>query len=418
MATPEPVSPAPDTALPLLAELLAELDTAHRERDKLCREVDRLTAAGASPAPDTEAPPLDLHERLLALVPYMSRRVPPASTENLLDQVASDIGQERRVRELLLGALAIVVEPLGITREQVESSPHGEAIRAREQVAGLRADLHRARDERDARQRVLDEIREHLDLPDTADLAMVESTARAAIQTAHDLTAELARVSGARPIPDDAAAVDRLAVWLLRAMGGNIVDGPGDAAAWQDAFENGLTDNQRATWRAAARALLADLGATPTTGPAPAAADPTAPYRHLLGAIWLYVDWRYLTKQMTTEQKELWADAVDAFGEPQEGKAERWWREPAAPQAPAEPTDDPLVPAPGFGVTNRDYIHESDVADYEAEERRLAGEAAARVDTAPPDALADFDAQIRWVDGPDDDYGDDLGGWASRTREA
>jgi hypothetical protein len=80
------------------------------------------------------------------------------------------------------------------------------------------------------------------------------------------------------------------------------------------------------------------VGATPTTDPAPAAADPTAPYRELLGAIWLYVDWRYLTKQMTTEQKELWADAVDAFAEPQEGKAERWWREPAAPQAPAEPT--------------------------------------------------------------------------------
>lgn len=56
-------------------------------------------------------------------------------------------------------------------------------------------------------------------------------------------------------------------------------------------------------------------------------ADAVSPYREMLGAIWLYVDWRYVSKQLTTEQKELWADAVDAFGEPQDGKAERWWRD-------------------------------------------------------------------------------------------
>lgn len=54
-----------------------------------------------------------------------------------------------------------------------------------------------------------------------------------------------------------------------------------------------------------------------------------AQYRDLLGCIWLYVDWRYVTTQLTVEQKELWADAVDAFGEPSERrwKADRWWRE-------------------------------------------------------------------------------------------
>lgn len=46
-----------------------------------------------------------------------------------------------------------------------------------------------------------------------------------------------------------------------------------------------------------------------------------------LGAIWLYVKWRYVTGKLTTEQRELWAAAVDAFGEPQDGKAERWWRD-------------------------------------------------------------------------------------------
>lgn len=50
-------------------------------------------------------------------------------------------------------------------------------------------------------------------------------------------------------------------------------------------------------------------------------------YQDVLGAIWLYVDWRYVTKQLTTEQKTLWADAVDAFGEEADsgGKADRWW---------------------------------------------------------------------------------------------
>jgi DNA repair exonuclease SbcCD ATPase subunit len=50
---------------------------------------------------------------------------------------------------------------------------------------------------------------------------------------------------------------------------------------------------------------------------------------HMLGAIWLYVKWRYVTKQLTTEEKELWADAVDKFGDPDDRgpKAERWWRE-------------------------------------------------------------------------------------------
>jgi hypothetical protein len=46
-----------------------------------------------------------------------------------------------------------------------------------------------------------------------------------------------------------------------------------------------------------------------------------------LGAIWLYVDWRYVTRKLTTEQRELWADAVDQAGEPEEGKADRWWRD-------------------------------------------------------------------------------------------
>jgi hypothetical protein len=48
-------------------------------------------------------------------------------------------------------------------------------------------------------------------------------------------------------------------------------------------------------------------------------------YQDLLGCIWLYVNWRYVTTQLTTEQKELWADAVDSFDGVR--TADRWWRE-------------------------------------------------------------------------------------------
>lgn len=50
--------------------------------------------------------------------------------------------------------------------------------------------------------------------------------------------------------------------------------------------------------------------------------------RALLAAIWLYVDWRYVTRQLTTEQKELWADAIEATSDPNDRTTvDRWWRE-------------------------------------------------------------------------------------------
>ena len=52
----------------------------------------------------------------------------------------------------------------------------------------------------------------------------------------------------------------------------------------------------------------------------------------LLAALYLYIDWRYVTKQLTTPQRELFADILDAhrpspdevYG-PSE-PIERWWR--------------------------------------------------------------------------------------------
>lgn len=71
----------------------------------------------------------------------------------------------------------------------------------------------------------------------------------------------------------------------------------------------------------------------------PIAADehPIAAYQDLPSSIWLYIDWRYVTRQLTAEQRELFADAVDAEGRrvaEQEGPAwgaptrvDRWWRD-------------------------------------------------------------------------------------------
>jgi len=59
-------------------------------------------------------------------------------------------------------------------------------------------------------------------------------------------------------------------------------------------------------------------------------------YEDLLGSIWLYINWRYVTRHLPTEKKELFADAVDAWsarlaagdGETEtRGPAERWWRD-------------------------------------------------------------------------------------------
>lgn len=53
--------------------------------------------------------------------------------------------------------------------------------------------------------------------------------------------------------------------------------------------------------------------------------------REILAVIYLYVPWRYVTKQLTTEQKNLWADVIDAnYKEvfPDDpAYVPRWWQE-------------------------------------------------------------------------------------------
>lgn len=58
--------------------------------------------------------------------------------------------------------------------------------------------------------------------------------------------------------------------------------------------------------------------------------DAVEEHKDLLASIWLYVDWKYVTRQLTTEQKELWAAAIEETSErehPGDGtKADRWWQ--------------------------------------------------------------------------------------------
>ena len=70
------------------------------------------------------------------------------------------------------------------------------------------------------------------------------------------------------------------------------------------------------------------------TDDAMAAHEEVERLQELLGLIWLYVSWRSATRHLTTEQRELWARAVDEHtrkGQIEDGEephpvAERWWR--------------------------------------------------------------------------------------------
>jgi hypothetical protein len=93
-----------------------------------------------------------------------------------------------------------------------------------------------------------------------------------------------------------------------------------------DPYEQGYRDGESsgyADWRIALGEVLPDgVEPWPTS-----VADYIERYQDLLRSIWLYVNWRYVTTQLTTEQKELWADAVDAIGEDDDLRVDRWWRE-------------------------------------------------------------------------------------------
>ncbi|MER5322308.1 hypothetical protein [Streptosporangium roseum] len=56
-------------------------------------------------------------------------------------------------------------------------------------------------------------------------------------------------------------------------------------------------------------------------------------FEDLLASIWLYIGWRSVTKRLTTKQKDLFADAVEASSHRRDDDppdkpvtVDRWWR--------------------------------------------------------------------------------------------
>ena len=52
----------------------------------------------------------------------------------------------------------------------------------------------------------------------------------------------------------------------------------------------------------------------------------------VLAQLWLYTNWRYVTSQLTTEEREIWADAIDNHWrrvDPADpiDPVDRWWRD-------------------------------------------------------------------------------------------
>lgn len=46
--------------------------------------------------------------------------------------------------------------------------------------------------------------------------------------------------------------------------------------------------------------------------------------RDVLASVWLYIDWRHVTQQLTTRQRDAFANVIDEHsGSP---SADRWWR--------------------------------------------------------------------------------------------
>lgn len=58
-------------------------------------------------------------------------------------------------------------------------------------------------------------------------------------------------------------------------------------------------------------------------------------YEDLLASLWLYIPWRFVTSQLTTPQKELLADAIDASHARADAEdpdldayaVDRWWQD-------------------------------------------------------------------------------------------
>lgn len=84
-------------------------------------------------------------------------------------------------------------------------------------------------------------------------------------------------------------------------------------------------------WFAASGMSVQDLERT--SRPAPSSAfnpleQDLVKIADLLGSIYLYVDWKYVTRQLTTEQRNLWATVLENYQPNEPLDIDRWWEQP------------------------------------------------------------------------------------------
>jgi hypothetical protein len=173
-------------------------------------------------------------------------------------------------------------------------------------VARLTAD-------RDAARRERDEMRQQRDLV-RVELGLEHSKTEGALEAADRWMREASRPT----IPADALNTRQLEADMSTAIANT-----GEAGAGYNDMASSAMHVALQHIRRTEPPKEQDIA---STGRAPAVLKA---YRELLGSIWLYIDWRSVTRHLTTDQKNLFADAVDTSGDPndREPRAERWWRD-------------------------------------------------------------------------------------------
>jgi hypothetical protein len=169
--------------------------------------------------------------------------------------------------------------------------------------------------------------------PDEGDVRAVvtrhlDASARYEVDPAGDLTAALEALV-ARAAQVAAAAADPAGAWV----------GPPECRSrtCEDAGPNGLLGD---LWPCSHLTWVTDRQWADARGPqAPAGGPTVADLQDVLGQLSRYVDWRWVTEQLPTRDKELFADTVQAWAARRgAGRDEppmvvdRWWRGDTPPQ--------------------------------------------------------------------------------------
>lgn len=300
MTTPEPaVSPAPDTEA-LRQQALKDAKSADAERVDAIRDGTLDDAANAVFEALGGYPGPEIVTFGQALEAVRKQRADLARARAERDEATSHVQELRDFMSMgdASDAAMVILQAQTLIRVGKDAEQHRDAL-----SRILRGMARRASEQRQKLRtlfRVIDRQDQELATASSVLAAVLKDDyfacwpggtvegAREAASEIKQLRRELAeaRVSGARPIPDDAAVREALAVWIAAKAAeyseisrSLFNDGKRTKAKWYGSTAGSLRAD--ASNIRSGRTSLADLGATPTTGPAPAAADPVAAALHL-----------------------------------------------------------------------------------------------------------------------------------------